>query len=150
MSTTDDTTLLDGPTFGGSGGDRFRDPAADVMRLTSITVRSATYVDAIQCFWKMPGGTVEPGPQHGRDGGTPHNVTLGPDEYIVRITGRASKYLDQITFITNLGHSHGPFGGKGGTAFDWQVPEGRVVAFHGQAAKFIDALGCMYALHDEA
>ncbi len=53
------------------------------------------------------GGTE--GPCHGGSGGIVAKVTLGDEEYITAVFGRAGSYIDSMGFVTNK-HSYGPYG----------------------------------------
>ncbi|MDA3645286.1 hypothetical protein LZ318_11070 [Saccharopolyspora indica] len=132
---------------GGSGGADFRDTASRLKRLTSIMVRAAKHVDAIQCTWMLEDGegTIETGKQHGGNGGQVNNISLAPGELIVKVTGTYDWVLNQISFTTNQGHVFGPFGEGGGTQFTIDLPRRTYVGgFVGREGDYIDAIGVLY------
>lgn len=50
--------------------------------------------------------------------------------------------IDQLSIRTNVGTTFGPFGGNGGTAFDFAAPDGtEVIGFWGRSGGLLDAVG---------
>ncbi len=43
-----------------------------------------------------------------------HEFTLGDNERIIKVEPQAGWMIDSLTFFTNKGVQHGPFGGHGG------------------------------------
>eukprot|EP00092_Neocalanus_flemingeri_P023393 GFUD01025362.1.p1 GENE.GFUD01025362.1~~GFUD01025362.1.p1 ORF type:complete len:205 (-),score=20.98 GFUD01025362.1:97-711(-) len=102
-------TIVDGP-FGGISGTPFTDSSYAIYGYpTQMKIRSGAIIDAIRVRY----GAHE-APQHGGDGGTPHDVTLQTGEKITEIRGNYGEYyiivICQLTFTTNLGRIFGPFG----------------------------------------
>ena len=128
---------------GGGGGNPFQDDLTEVCRLTGLNIRSGEYIDALQCIWSTPSGGTVTGTQNGGDGGTLSSFSLGAKEYIVTISGRTGRYVDQLTFTTNLGNVFGPFGGDGGDSFT--LPDLNVGGFFGQSGDLLDAIGVFTA-----
>ncbi|KAH3767226.1 hypothetical protein Pelo_900 [Pelomyxa schiedti] len=89
----------------------FTDDPSHAMRLHAVKIWYGTYIDSIQAVYQTPDGLVE-GPRHGGTGGTPHIFTLGDEEFIVEVRGRAKEYLERLSFTTNRG-SFKEFGQSG-------------------------------------
>lgn len=100
-------------------------------------MRAGEYIDGIQFCYTRKGQPFN-APAHGGNGGTDYEFRLSPGEHIVRIEGRAGKYVDQLRFITNkgdssrrllptysnsgyAGNSSRIYGGNGGDPFFWQT-----------------------------
>ena len=74
---------------------------------------------------------------------------FGATEVIKEVSGTYGPYGDyagivrSLTFVTNLGKKHGPFGEPGqGTPFSVPVQDGgRVVGFFGRSGGLLDAVG---------
>lgn len=139
-------TGQEGPS-GGPGGS-FRDTYTKypAFRLTSITINSGTYIDALTLSYD--GGKAEPSPVHcGGPGGSPKILTLSQGEYIVRVTGKYNQFVEYL-YIQTAGGS-GPqymeFGNKQSTArgyFDYQAPAGlKIGNFILKSGQYIDAIG---------
>ena len=60
-------------------------------------------------------------------------VKLGKDDYIVRVSGRASPYnINRLTFYTAKGKKYGPWGDRRSSEsvdFDVKAPEGQALAY---------------------
>lgn len=81
--------------------------------ITKIVVASGIYVDSIQLYYNYGIG------RSGGKGGALHTVLLDSDEVIVKVFGRKGIIIDAIGFITNKSKAYGPFGGQGGTYFEF-------------------------------
>lgn len=121
--------------FGGIDGSPFNDRiclnAPEAANISSVGIRSGTYIDAIQVYasqfsslsscWTCPslqvtyndtefGETIaELATWHGGAGGTQHSFELRRGEYIVRIQGRYNGWIVQLCFVTNKGVSLASF-----------------------------------------
>lgn len=122
--------------YGGSGGGPFSDDLTQSCRLSTVTIRSGTYVDGIEGTYTMPSGATFSGGYHG---GSPQSFDLAPNEYITHVDIRSGRYVDQLKFTTNLGNVHGPFGGDGGGAYS--LSNLNVGGFFGQSGTYLDAIG---------
>jgi hypothetical protein len=115
------------------------------MEIGGISLRSGLYVDQLQILYRNPStGQLAFGPTHGGGGGGPSSFALNPGEFITQVSGRAGKYVDAITFLTNEGRSFGPFGGGGGAPYrfpDQLQPNVEVFGFFGRSGLYLDAIG---------
>jgi len=75
-------------------------------------------------------------------------VMFGATEVIKEVSGTYGPFGDHacvvrsLTFVTNLGKKHGPFGEPGDTPFSVPVQDGgRVVGFFGSSGWLLDAVG---------
>ena len=129
------------PNAGGGGGSAFNFSSSS--KITSISVRSGGYLDAIRVSYED--GSIH---SYGGSGGSEHKITLGRGEFLTGIKGRAGKYIDNISFMTNK-HTYGPFGGNGGAPYSFSAPEGYVIdGFYGRSGKFIDAISVSLAINN--
>ena len=90
--------------------------------------------------------------------GKAHKLTLEPGEYIDRVEIREDKVVQELTFHTNKGKVHGPWGGHGrllltkdkkGTVQDVTAPAGKCLCgFMGRQSKLIDALALRWGPTD--
>jgi len=64
---------------------------------------------------------------------------------IVRVSGQAGKYIDQISFFNQDGKKYGPYGGGDGIAFDFDFHDGYLVYLFGRNGKYVDQLGFTYS-----
>ncbi|MFL6845521.1 MAG: jacalin-like lectin [Allosphingosinicella sp.] len=135
-------TATQGP-FGGGGGAPFQDPGPipELSRISAITIRSGSYVDAIATTYRLPDGSQETH-SHGGTGGTQHDIIFNNDEQIIAVVGRSGDYLDNIAFLTQdrqgVRRTYGPFGGQGGAPF---IVNANVNGFFGRSGIYIDQLG---------
>lgn len=152
------------PIVGCASGTAFTDPAPANQRLTSLKLRTSTWIDALQGI--TANGSL---PNRGGTGGTEINVTWPSNEYLVRIYGSYnSAYVGQISLVTNTGRVLGPYGAPkyptkkvitgyylfffpiystvpDYSTFDYSVPAGQMmVGFLGRASHLVNALGVIY------
>jgi hypothetical protein len=136
------STATLGP-FGGPGGSPFQDPGPipDLSRITRITIRSGSLIDAIATTYLLPDGSSQTF-SHGGTGGTATDIYFNPGEQIIAIVGSSGTYLDNIAFLTEdpqgVRRTHGPYGGDGGTQF---IVNQKVNGFFGRSGSLIDQLG---------
>lgn len=129
--------------FGGPGGGAFQDPGPvpELSRITGITIRSGSLVDAIATSYRLPDGTSGTF-SHGGAGGTAHAIHFNNTEQIIAVVGRSGTYLDNIAFLTEdrqgVRRTYGPFGGNGGAQF---IVNRKVNGFFGRSGSLIDQLG---------
>lgn len=73
---------------------------------------------------------------------TKTQATLAPGEFIHSVLGRAGRYVDGITFVTNQ-RSIGPSGSSSnGEPFELRAPNGyQIRRLFGRAGAFVDAIG---------
>lgn len=138
--------VVRGPAFGGKGGVPFSDDAFNVMGIHRINIRYGRYVDRLEILYVTDLGPGQITLAHGGNGGTNEmSISLGGSEVVEAVAGRAGAYIDQLTFRTNY-CEYGPFGGDGGTPFEFVIPEHSSLAgFFGRAGDFIDQIGFLYA-----
>lgn len=147
---------LDDPTsgyFGGGGGTSFSDDVLvmDPMAvgISSITIRSGSYVDSLQVTYLQSGGGTYTPPAHGGTGGTASTITFATGEYIIALLGRSGRYVDQLTFLTETPNgtrnTYGPYGGGGGGAF---IINAEVLGFFGRSGQYLDVIGAYQAASD--
>nr|XP_009406552.1 PREDICTED: protein GOS9-like [Musa acuminata subsp. malaccensis] len=114
-------------------------------RITRVQIYAGLIVDSIKVQYVVDGTSNETR-RHGGSGGKPHQFQLREREYIKCISGHVKDFggtrcVSQLTFVTNLRKTHGPFGQGGGVAFSVPVAEGRIIGFFGNAEKYLNALG---------
>jgi Jacalin-like lectin domain len=80
--------------------------------------------------------------QYGGGGGDAFSDDLTETQVLVSIKVRHRKYVDQLSFQSNLGNVYGPFGGNGGTPFEIGVSQ--VGGFFGRSGKYLDAVGVFF------
>jgi hypothetical protein len=124
---------------GGGGGNAFSDDLTQACRLVKVAIRHGKEVDGIQGTYVTPTGSEFTGGFHGGSGGSPSEFTLEPDEHIVAVEGRSGGRVDRLTFITNKGRRHGPYGGDGGSPFE--LSNLAVGGFFGRSGSRLDAIG---------
>jgi len=125
--------------YGGTGGDAFADDLTEICRLSSVTVRHGSRVDAIQSTWVLPDGSTVTGTQHGGTGGSASSFDLEDGEYINRIELRSGSAVDSLTFYTSSGNKYGPYGGSGGSPYT--IVAGPINGFFGRSGSRLDAFG---------
>lgn len=148
---------LDDPTsgaFGGGGGISFSDDVLvmDPMAvgISSIAIRSGSYVDSLQVTYLRADGSTYTPPAHGGLGGDLTTINFATGEYITALLGRSGRYVDQLTFLTEIPRSgdrntYGPYGGDGGASF---VVNAEVLGFFGRSGQYLDAIGTYQAASD--
>ncbi|XP_064937489.1 protein GOS9-like [Musa acuminata AAA Group] len=131
--------------WGGNGGSAWDMGAA--YRITNIKIRAGDNIDAIVITFTRY-GLIET-KHFGGSGGTPHEIPLQEDEYLVGVEGSVDT-LGRITLVRNLTlrtnkRSYGPFGTSGGKPFSVPVASGKIIGFFGRAGTMIDAIGVYLA-----
>ncbi|URE09272.1 Mannose glucose-specific lectin [Musa troglodytarum] len=114
-------------------------------RITKVQINAGLIVDSIKVWYVVDGKSYATS-RHGGSGGNPHEFHLQEREYINRMSGHVKDFcgtpcVSQLTFATNLGKKHGPFGHSGGVPFSVPVAEGRIIGFFGNAEKYLNAIG---------
>lgn len=129
--------------YGGSGGTAFHDNLTTVGHAVRVNIRANEYVEAIQFVWVDEEGTTHfPGHVHGGKYGTLESFDLEDGEFINEIEGRSGDYVDQLTFKTNRGRTHGPYGGNGGNGgTPWSMSGIHVDGAFGSAGEHLDSIG---------
>ncbi|CAL9156420.1 unnamed protein product, partial [Musa hybrid cultivar] len=92
-------------------------------RITNIKIRAGDNIDAIVITFTRYGLTETK--HFGGSGGTPYEIPLQEDEYLVGVEGSVDT-LGRITLVRNLTlrtnkKSYGPFGTSGGKPFSVPV-----------------------------
>jgi len=89
--------------------------------------------------------------------GKSEKLTLGSGEYINRVEIRADKVVQELTFYTNKGKTHGPWGGHGrllhhdkkGVVQNMPAPSGKCLCgILGRESKLIDAIALRWGPTD--
>jgi len=128
--------------YGETTGEAFSE-GGEGKSLLRIHIAFGAYVDSIQFEWLENGKILRSLRRGGEGGDHRHSFALAPGEKIIRVEGRSSHCVNQLTFTTNKGNQYGPFGGHGGSSFVLDVPGG-VHGFWGHASHLLDALGFYY------
>lgn len=132
---------------GGSGGNAFQDSSIPAnARVSEVIVSAGTFIDAVQLVYGTPDGRTVTSDLHGGSGGTRNTFRLGPDEYLIGISGRYGRNIDSLRLHTNKRTSP-VYGGSGGANdFRIEIPSGnQVVGFIGRSGRLVDAIGLLYA-----
>ncbi|CAL9760959.1 unnamed protein product [Musa acuminata subsp. burmannicoides] len=93
-------------------------------KITGISVGAASCVNSIKITFEIDGTT---------------RITLMQDEYLTSVSGYVRHIcsdlpcISQLMFGTNLGRTHGPYGGGGGTFFEVNVEYDDIKGFFGYA-----------------
>jgi hypothetical protein len=83
--------------------------------------------------------------RHGNpDGHTCAELTLGDDECITAIGGRAGGYVDRLWFRLSSGRAFPAWDGGGGAPFVEERAGHVVTGFHGRAGGALDQIGCYF------
>ncbi len=64
--------------------------------------------------------------------------------FLVGISGRTGRRVDQLKFHLNNGDASISYGGNGGNAFELMTNRKEVVGFHGREGDEIDCIGLTY------
>ena len=117
------------------------DKLPPVAHLREVRVNSGDLVDGLQAVLQNSYLLNK----HGGGGGSASNFVLQPNEHLVRVFGEYANYVDEITFVTDLGRSQ-HFGGGGGKAhYEFNAPPGfEIVGFCGLSGWYIDAIGVVF------
>ncbi|MEL7244936.1 MAG: jacalin-like lectin [Cyanobacteria bacterium J06573_2] len=135
---------------GGGGGYVFMDDIPkDAKKISQIDIKykSEDIVTAIRVHWLLKNDTTSVGQwsSDGSWGGKTEPIKFKADENLIRIEGRAGRYIDQLKFVTQKG-SYGPYGGDGGNAFQLSPEIGAIMGFRGRGAGGLDAIGILSGL----
>ena len=135
-------------SYGENGGSSFNllPPGGLIKakKISRIYIRHGKYVNSIQVEWELVDGTKVWSKKAGGTGGQGKMITFGNKEYITKITGRAGKYVDQLSFHTSSGRKIGPKGGNGGTSFTINAPANGIKGFYGRSGGLVDKLGVSF------
>ncbi|XP_064979939.1 jacalin-related lectin 3-like [Musa acuminata AAA Group] len=107
-------------------------------KITGISVGAASCVNSIKITFEID-GTTRVTPRYGGSDGEPFQITLMQDEYLTSVSGYVKHIcsdlpcISQLMFGTNLGRTHGPYGGGGGTFFQVNVEYDDIKGFFGYA-----------------
>ena len=95
--------------------------------------------------YRLADGSTYTASKHGGMGGGLSSFTLAGDESIIRIEGKTSNVVDQVTFVTRNSIMHerryGPYGQTGQNFFSF---DGYVIGFFGRAGYLLDRIGVYY------
>ncbi|XP_009419430.3 jacalin-related lectin 35-like [Musa acuminata AAA Group] len=107
-------------------------------KITGISVGAASCVNSIKITFEID-GTTGVTPRYGGSDGELFQITLMQDEYLTSVSGYVRHIcsdlpcISQLMFGTNLGRTHGPYGGGGGTFFEVNVEYDDIKGFFGYA-----------------
>ncbi|XP_020101270.1 salt stress-induced protein-like isoform X3 [Ananas comosus] len=130
--------------FGGDGGNH-HDINGYPTRVTKIVIRSSDVIDSLAYEYVEDGKTFSVGPWGG-SGGTSTTIEFQPGEFLTAIDGSMGDFhgisdlVKSLSFSTNV-RNYGPFGIAGETPFSIPIQSGRVVAFYGRSATYVNAIG---------
>ncbi|XP_064979800.1 jacalin-related lectin 35-like [Musa acuminata AAA Group] len=114
-------------------------------KITGISVGAASCVNSIKITFEIDGTTrvthmEAPTVNYSRHASpTSIDITLMQDEYLTSVSGYVKHIcsdlpcISQLMFGTNLGRTHGPYGGGGGTFFEVNVEYDDIKGFFGFA-----------------
>lgn len=138
--------------YGSSGGGPFSTHGT-TGRITELRVHSGAIVDGVGVAYSSGTSSF-----HGGEGGGGHTLVLKVGEYVIEVVVRYAKFVEALTFKTNMNRTIGPWGGTGGlsllSGFTKASSTVTLVApnhhyalagFHGRCGKFIDAIGVHWA-----
>lgn len=128
--------------FGGYGGRGF-DIQSDVLewgRIRQINITHGNLVDSITMVYAN-GKSIACGTDNGARNAL---ITLEPDEFITKISGRSGQVVDQIKFTTSKNKEYGPYGGGGGKTFECNFSGKALLFIFGRAGVNIDQIGFGY------
>lgn len=122
---------------GGGGGSAWTDiDTCNAQQVIGFRIVAGRLVDGVQ--FRYPSGWA---PAQGSRAAATADVTLASGEYIVQVDYRGGGQLDSLSFKTNKGKIHGPYGGTGGTAGSYKVTAGQNLGcMTGRAGSSIDQL----------
>lgn len=138
--------LMKSPGQGGTLFDDLTDfhlTPSSIVGVHSINVSSGDQIDSVHVTYILSNGSLFQAPRRGKISHTPVNITLTPEEYIMKIEGKTNgELVDQLT-ITTIGPDYemkvyGPFGKTGLLSFSF---ESHIVGFHGRAGNLLDSIG---------
>lgn len=136
-----DTVWAPSQEYGGTGGAPFTSNLSEVHYLEEVTIWSSDVIRALQFKFQTTRGGVYTD-VYGRKSGDERRISLGPDTYIAKVSGRADSLVRSLAFTLSTGMEY-EFGGPGGTPF--QV-EGRIDGFRGRTGSHIDRIGFLVRL----
>ncbi|XP_037419370.1 disease resistance protein Pik-2-like [Triticum dicoccoides] len=133
--------------FGGTGG-RARDIKVAPHRLENVIIHSGDIVDSLAFSYTDHGRQQRTAGPWGGHGGGVSNINLGPNEYLMNVSGTIGSFygvascVTSLTFVTNFA-CYGPFGKGGGVPFDALPVQSNssIVGFFGRAGGSLDAIG---------
>ena len=130
---------------GGRGGRAFNDYLDEPgLKISRVSIRSGSRVDAIQITYKRADGRTIVRPRRGGSGGRERSIYLADDEYIVSVSGvaptsgRKANRIHRLDIKTSRGRSFS-FGKGRGESF--RFDNGNVVGFFGRSGRELDAIG---------
>jgi hypothetical protein len=127
--------------WGGGGGSPFNEPAPAGSQLAEVWVREGRVIDAILLVWRRPDGVLIYSPWYGGGGGRIQKFQFAPGERLVRVEGRAGRYVDSLRFITSTGRASPTYGGGGGAPFVSDAGTGEITGAFGRSGKLLDQIG---------
>lgn len=139
---TMDVTIRRTRRYGGNGGDPFDDQNEfrGYGRISYINIFAGQYINKIGIGYADNKYVC-----HGRSDGHSHRILLRENEKIVKVTGKAGEYIDQISFHNQDGEIYGPFGGNGGDNFTADFKGNSLRYIFGRAGWWFDGIGFGYS-----
>lgn len=144
--------------WGGSGGQPFcMRTGGGRARLKSVTLYHSDAIHAFSYEYVSESGRRR---AQGGGGGHPRSskgavretIYLSPDEHITTVEGTFGRcrsvtqvVVTSLTFRTDKGRTHGPYGEPTGLPFSVPVANGCIVGFWGRSGWLLDAIGVYVA-----
>ena len=136
-----DVCISAGP-YGGGGGGEFNELLDNCNAIvSSIFIRSGSFIDAIQFTYRYSSGSYHIGNHNGGYGGGGHTIHIDVEggERLTGVFGQSGSKIDRLGFITNWSRIYGPFGGCGGGPFT--VSSCIVKGIFGRSGSNLDRIG---------
>lgn len=107
---------IHGSIYGGSDGSEFNDlnniGSSSRYDPQTITIRSGSWINAIQINYRSQSGEIQVAPQRGGNDGTSYQFNLDSDERIIKVTGAFGSLVTRLQFTTNKGRTSPTYGGS--------------------------------------
>ena len=136
-------------SFGSEGGGDFKFMSVGDALRNQVRIASLQLADDNKLIRRLIVGYASEKANwtafYGADGATREMFYIEDGQFLSRIAGRASAYVDRLEFYLPDGR-HTWAGGSGGSAFDWITPAGSVVlGFAGRCGLNLDQLKIIHA-----
>jgi hypothetical protein len=130
--------VVGGP-FGGPGGAPFEERRWPDSKIVGGVIRYGARVDSLELKFSNQTPVL-----HGGTGGDGRaEFTLDEDERIIGISGRSAARVDKLAIHTTK-KVIGPFGGDGGTPFEFVNPQLELIGILGRSATELDSIGGVF------
>ena len=132
---------------GGGGGDEFRWVIPEGGRITGVQPIGDKRIDGLRIYYVDKNGDKHhTGWNDDENGGGMwlEYFDIPTGTFLVGISGRTGRRVDQLKFHLNNGDASISYGGNGGNAFELMTNRKEVVGFHGREGDEIDCIGLTY------